>query len=255
MKYWIYLLAGVLINCYTVSALAIPIEANAFTVNASVEDFEGILGNTVSPVNSSQGVGQIGAPFHFDSGVELSYAYTTVLDQVWGTGSWGGPQLIDFAVGTAGYGLGQRGAISEPSNISSGTAFLSRPGGTWTFTFDDDISMFGVYLTTAYVEDRVVNAYESNGVVDIAAFTDAGLFIESFQTQMTDAFSGNLDFIGFHSDVPFNTITMSGDYLVIDDLTFESAQVSTAVPEPSTIILMSTGLLCLFGSKRNPNNS
>lgn len=128
-----------------------------------------------------------------------------------------------------------------------GANFLEMQGGSATFTFATPTQFFGAYFTgvqnffTDYVTfsdgtTQVIDLPEAGtsgsvGAVDFVGFTDAGRSISS-----VTVVAGNPE-LGY-------------DYIGVDDVSYQSAPVSTVTPEPDSIVLVLTGCLSLAAGMR-----
>jgi len=152
--------------------------------------------------------------------------------------------IIDFDTNTT-------GATLSPSSSPQGCGFALCGGNTTvggsnffghvfttTITFDSGIDSFGAYFTGW---QRSTQTLEYSDGSTVTLNMPAG-----------DLSSGGMVFFGFiDSGATINSITyntVSGDFVGIDDMRFGTA--ASAVPEPTTLALMSLGLYGLISFNR-----
>jgi hypothetical protein len=133
--------------------------------------------------------------------------------------------------------------IGSTSTSSSLCCFF--PGSeTSTFTFTSPVSAFGIDINTFAATAGAYSGTLNIGDVVSSAF---------------DTFPGTFtgQFLGFISDTPFTSVTISantGFSYTLDTLVFGDARAiidaNTAVPEPTTLALMGGGLLALVLQRR-----
>jgi hypothetical protein len=182
------------------------------------------------------------------------------------------PTVIDFSAfgpgitytsGPVALGSGVTWSSSTPgSSIGSGTYVLlsgtSSNGiwdsnlhdvalggfpGTMTFTFASPVSSVGAFMNyapCAVCSDVVIGAYDGS--------TSLGSFDINLLAPISTP--GGVDqgaFRGISAGSPeITSFTVSNSGVILTDLTFGGAA-ATSVPEPSTIVLLSIGLLGLIG--------
>jgi hypothetical protein len=142
--------------------------------------------------------------------------------------------IIDFDTNTT-------GATLSPASFDAGCGFTLCGGNTtsggsqfygavWTttITFDSPIDAFGAYFSGWQRNDQIIT-YSDGGIVSLAM--PAGSLSE-----------GGMVFFGFiDPGASITSITYStalGDYVAIDDMRFGT----TAIPEPTSLLLFGTGL-------------
>jgi len=134
-------------------------------------------------------------------------------------------------------------SLSPPNNLyqtaaPDGGPILFRPlVDTFTFGFNQPILAFGITFSSTF----------ANHDGDYLLTTDSGDVIPSFFDPVFPGFSLG-QFAGFISDEPFNKVVVSSTVNALygmDDLVF-----AREVPETSTFLLLTGGLLGLIAAKR-----
>jgi hypothetical protein len=123
-------------------------------------------------------------------------------------------------------------------NVTAGGAtWFGAPEGTMTFTFDSPITAWGAFTTGTQTQF---------GPEILASFDNGTPQLMSIPPNS----GGGVQFIGFISDTPFASITLSkvtgGDAWGIDDVYYTTQ----ATPEPATAALLAAGLLGLAARRR-----
>jgi len=135
------------------------------------------------------------------------------------------------------------GALCGFNTTSGGSEFYSVFGGTATFTFTTPINAFGVYITGLQTEvvtgETLTFSDGSSETIDTPTATGGG-----------GAFIGFTDPGASIVSVSYNAID---DIVALDDVQYgsiNSVVVSSPTPEPSTLVLLGTGLVGAFGAFR-----
>ena len=149
--------------------------------------------------------------------------------------------VIDFETGLPA-GVTTTAGITNASNCfttalhcyaTSGTMVATSNG--WTFTFATPIDSFGAYFTGWQVLGQTIGYSGGGGAVTLP---------------MGPAdFSGGTRFFGFvdiGASISSITYTALGDFVGIDDVRYGSA----SVPEPTTLLLLGTGLAVVAYRRR-----
>jgi hypothetical protein len=173
------------------------------------------------------------------------------------------PVLIDFeglgdfeAVTTQYPGVTFGNTIAVTSGISlnefetpprSGTNAVFDDGGAITLGFDSPVSHFAGYFT--YSTTLTLTAFDASlNVIGTATSLFANNFAltgvaGSAPNELLELVLAGIAFVRIEGD------PLGGSF-VLDDVTFDTAAVTTAVPEPSTLALIAGGLALLRARRR-----
>lgn len=149
-------------------------------------------------------------------------------------------------IGDGGYGFLSNGSWSGKSG-----AGLNTSTGTMTFTFNTAmVSSVGGFLN--YVPDAGYG-----GDVFISVYDSLSTLLESYNISALAPIStpGGVNAGAFRgisrSTADISYFTLSNAYVMIDDLTYSSTGGPTPTPEPSTLLLLSGGIMALgLGRKK-----
>ena len=210
-------------------AMAIPVGIGAFGPGTTVESFEG-LAAAIGPnltVNGSYFEPGVLSPYTFASGVTLT-------DPIPNPGVGTGVLVGDFAYSaSATFGLLGNGWIASAANVPFGSAYLGlddpAASGPIGFSFASDMLRVGAYVTGG------------PGNITLTAYDQFGGLLESTSLATVNVALWGNNFIGLENVAGIRSIEFSGaDFAVLDGLSFEAA-----VPEPSTLLLLGSGLIGL----------
>ena len=215
-------------------AMAIPVGIGAFGPGTTVESFEG-LAAAIGPnlaVNSNYFEPGVTDPYTFASGVTLT-------DPIPNPGVFSAEGILigDFAYAAyVTFGLTGNGFIGSAADVPFGSAYLGLNGtaaavGPIEFTFASDMLRVGAYVTG------------TPGNITLTAYDQFGGLLESTSLATINVALWGNNFIGLENVAGIRSIEFSGaDYAVLDGLSFEAA-----VPEPSTLLLLGSGIIGLGG--------
>jgi hypothetical protein len=176
-----------------------------------------------------------------------------------GSGAFVSPTVIDFsgiptgqqiAGQFSGSGVTFSGALYGMTNFGDISQFPSNGGGviasnwiygpglqglSFTATLGSQQQRVGFYLEN--FPNQTVTVELFNGLTSLGT-------VQYHTASLTAEFVGVQDLTGFNRVVVTNTRNTNG-FFAIDDFQFESA-----VPEPGTLLLLSTGLVALVSRRR-----
>jgi hypothetical protein len=211
------------------AAQAVQIGASSFRSGAVVESFEGLSpGSNVGLFWNGYGylIPGVNTPFTFASGATLVNTNQSTI-------------VGDWSIGYSGFGLNNNGLVNN-SNVPDATAYLgfnsNSSQGSIEFTFASDLLRVGGFVTGAKA------SYPGNNIISLSAFDGSGNLLETVTKSGVDVSNWASNFLGLQNTGGIRKITFTGDYTVLDKLTFETAA-SQPVPEPASIL----GLLTLGG--------
>ena len=202
-----------------------------------VEGFEGLHPGPNSPTptwapgSAYLAIGAQG-PYTFASGV----TFTSPTPNTEATQPGTGTLLADFSLGdgAAYFGLGFNGAITDPSQLPGGNAYLAWDSpasqGSMTFSFSTAQTMVGAYVDA------------SGGNIVETAYNAVGRVIgtSSVASEDVDMWRFNFESV---STPGIRSVNFSGDFKVLDNLTFNPG-ITTPTPEPASLALV--GLVLAF---------
>lgn len=190
-----------------------------------VESFENVAETPNAPAAIFDDYGDIGflqpgylGAYRFASGVRL-------LEPVPNIGSDDGEVLIgDFDRPTGPtWGLGDNGSVKTAGDVPDGSAYIGRnieKNGTLAFGFD----------RPAFTVSAAVTAVtgELSGHVGVAAYDANGQLITGARISSVEVGGWGANVISVTSKVPIAKVVFTGDYLILDALTFDTARPSIA---------------------------
>ena len=122
---------------------------------------------------------------------------------------------------------------SPGTGYNRGSTILNiQASGDLVISFAGPVTSFGIDLANYY-----------NSPVSVGFATSTG---DSYSTATT---GGNLEFFGFTNAQVFTSVTISSgaQYSIFDNVEYSAA---VAAPEPTSLVLLATGLLCVVGVGR-----
>jgi PEP-CTERM motif len=169
----------------------------------------------------------------------------------------------DFSTGNPGTGTGtlyipsgqsqngdQPGSfVAAPytaTGSTKGQFFATTPGEAETFTFATDVADVGIYIGSLDAENLLVIHTTSGDVTytgtQLANVPGAGLPGDGTPTITGSTSNGRFTFFDSSADITGITVSES---LAVSSNSFEIAQITTSVPEPSTWAMMGLGFASL----------
>ena len=140
---------------------------------------------------------------------------------------------------------------TDPGTVASQPSFLL--GSNFlTLSFIGELPTFvGMYVSSSFEESIYLNAYNSSGLV--ASKNTLGY--QPDENEDNDGGYTPKQYVTFNTSAGISSITVENAYnmrvsAIIDDLTFTR---STSVPEPSSVLLLTLGLLGLVVTRRFKN--
>ena len=188
----------------------------------TLESFEGLTASSNSPPSfqfGEDGYYQPGflSPFTFSSGLKLIAPFPNDNDDNGETLVGEYDTLLDPR-----WGLDDNGRISAPSDLPHGTAFIGankEADGTLTFGFPKD-----VYIVDAFVDAVRDNETGSRGLITATAYDASGDVITASRILSVAKADWSSNLITLRSDVPIAKVVFTGNFLVLDALTFNDAK-------------------------------
>ncbi|WP_143845440.1 PEP-CTERM sorting domain-containing protein [Nostoc sp. T09] len=208
----------VLASVETKPTYAFQINSSAFGPSAVVESFENVsVGTNVRQEFAGYISPGINGPFTFASGVTLTRPIPN-------PGISQGVIVGDFSIGSAYFGLAGNGSVSA-AEVPNGTAYLGlnsvASAGPIEFTFASDIRRIGAF----------VDSVNFGRDITLSAFDAANNLLETVSIASINVSQWRSNFLGVENISGIRKVAFNGDYLVLDNLKFESK----SVPEPLTI--------------------
>ena len=205
---------------------AAPIGFGAFGGGAVMESFEGLSAGPNITLVGGTGFLEPGvvSPFTFPSGATLT-------GPIPNPGEKSGVIVGDFTIGGAVFGLIANGVISSAANVPFGSAYMGLDElatDPIEFTLPTDVLRVGAFVTGA------------PGMLTIDVLDALDVVLETHSIAAVTVGSWGTNFLGIQTP-GIRKVRFNGDFLVLDKLTFETAA-AAAVPEPSTILLLGSGL-------------
>jgi hypothetical protein len=219
----------------SVLTLFLMVFALATSANAGITTYSGFdLGANAPGVNSNTAAASFDAAAPGDSIITFEsaplgpFASLTAAPGVTITGTdyYGSNQTIRNSTGCT-------NALCGNNTTSGGSQFLYVFGGTATFTFASPVTSFGAYFGGLQVDGINIS------------FTDAG-GPETVSLGPVDYNNGGFSFVGFTDTSAFSSVTVNAinDFISVDDVRYGA---TSQVPEPSTLLLLGSGLAGLVG--------
>ena len=184
----------------------------------TIESFEGIAGSLPAPNFGSDGIrGPTPPGFTTGTGLIISGNMDTYINDF----------VFESNAAIASTGI----VVGSPAQLPDGTAYLFNDDGRMIVELPGLVRRFGAFMGGNGVQNTTFELYLGTVLVDSFG-TGPGL--TSFTT-----------FTGWKSASVFDRIEWDGGHSGFDQFAFNSA-----VPEPSTGMLLATGLVALAGWRR-----
>jgi hypothetical protein len=168
----------------------------------------------------------------------------------------------DFSSGNPGTGTGslyipsgQSQSGDQPSSFvaapytatgsTTGEFFATTPGETETFTFATPVKGVGVYIGSLDADNQLIIHTASYGIVytdfALASIPGASLPGDGTPTNTGSTSNGRFTFVDSSADITGITVSERVGFFSVPSNSFEIAQITTSVPEPSTWAMMGLG--------------
>jgi len=168
-------------------------------------------------------------PFAFGSGVTLT-------GPIPNPGLHSGAIVGDFVIDPASFSLVGNGDITSAAQVPFGSAYLAMDDPTdpvpIELSFATSMLRVGAYVTGA------------SGAITLTTFDTVGAVIESTTLSSVTVSQWGDNFIGLENTSGIAKVQFSGDYIVLDGLTFEP------VPAPGAAALAMIGVGLLHRRRR-----
>jgi hypothetical protein len=220
---------------------AAPIGFGAFGGGAVMESFEGLSAGLNIPL-LSLGSGYLGpgsvSSYTFGSGATL-------------TGPIPNPEfgvvIGDFTIGTpAAFSLQGNGDVSSAAVVPFGSAYMGLDAESGVllveFTLPTDVLRVGAFVTGI------------PGMVTIEVLNASDVVLETYSIASVVVGSWGINFLGIET-AGIRKVRFSGEGIVLDKLTFETGAASAPIPEPSTMLLLGSGLVGLVAWRKRKSQA
>jgi PEP-CTERM motif len=168
----------------------------------------------------------------------------------------------DFSSGNPGTGTGtlyipsgqsqsgdQPGSFVAAPYTATGSAtgqfFATTPGETETFTFARPVEAVGVYIGSLDADNVIIITTASYGTVytgtQLATVPGASLPGDGTPTITGSTSNGRFTFVDSSADITSIIVSERSGFFSVPSNSFEIAQITTSVPEPSTWAMMGLG--------------
>ena len=131
-------------------------------------------------------------------------------------------------------GLGNQGLALQRGNEDPNDTGFFFPGDSMTVTFPSPIDAIGIFINVG-----------PSPVGSLTVTTTAGSAGNGASYDVATLF-----FIGLISDTTFSGATFAGDSSVTTGFTFDNLTYAAPIPEPMSVILVTTGLVTLVTRRR-----
>ena len=154
--------------------------------------------------------------------------------------------------------LGHNGAIDSAADVPLGSGYmatstlLQSDGGfdftTIGFSFTEEVLRVGAHVDSSIVcefpHDHCF--WQTDIPISLSAYDEFDALIEQAVIDNVPVSEWGNNFLGLESEVAIHRVEFHGVAMVLDGLTWEGA----VMPEPSTALLLMTGLLGLASYRR-----